>query len=51
MAPRTSIVGLHQTTDWDAAAITSFAPDMAARIKPHKPLGIHCQEVAWIQAT
>ncbi|MFN8394354.1 MAG: hypothetical protein U0176_06750 [Bacteroidia bacterium] len=45
MSDGVSIVGLHQTTDWDGCALTYFAPDMGARIEPLKAQGIECKEV------
>ncbi len=39
------VIGLHQTTDFDAPTITYFATDMAARIKALREDGL---EPAWI---
>lgn len=40
-----SIVGLHQTKDWEGAAITYFAPDMGKRLEALKADGIVGKEI------
>lgn len=45
MSDGVSLVGLHQTTDWDGCAITYFAPNMGPRIEKLKTLGIEGKEM------
>lgn len=40
-----SIVGLHQTKDWEGSAITYFAPDMGKRLEALKAEGITGKEI------